>query len=399
MPVRLPAAVSCSKPAGRRASAPCAWPGSSCATSATTRYTRIDPVPDGLIVAVGPNGEGKTNLLEGDALPVSRSASPACERAASRSCATAPRPAYARGEFETRDGRVLVEVEIPTGRARASVQSQPIAGPATARSPPARCASCSSDRSISPMRHAATRLRTRSGSWTRLAVLLQPDATTLTSSYERALRQRNRLLKEHDGRGAPPELEAWDEQLIETGIGRDPRRAPRPCDAIGARTASRQFCGGCGLRPGLVRYAPERAPPRRRGGVPSPARRAPIRRASAPDVARRPAPRRSGRSRCAISVPAVRVATARRGSRRSPAGSGSRRPSKPRSGSRRCCWWTTRSARSTRRRRDRIAGHLAAPRPGQVVDHASPTKPTCRRGRTAMLGRARRHRHRAREAA
>ena len=28
-------------------------------------YTRIEPVPDGLIVAVGPNGEGKTNLLEG----------------------------------------------------------------------------------------------------------------------------------------------------------------------------------------------------------------------------------------------------------------------------------------------------------------------------------------------
>ena len=27
--------------------------------------TRIDPMPDGLIVAVGPNGEGKTNLLEG----------------------------------------------------------------------------------------------------------------------------------------------------------------------------------------------------------------------------------------------------------------------------------------------------------------------------------------------
>ena len=26
-------------------------------------HTRVDPMPDGLIVAVGPNGEGKTNLL------------------------------------------------------------------------------------------------------------------------------------------------------------------------------------------------------------------------------------------------------------------------------------------------------------------------------------------------
>ena len=28
------------------------------------RHTRVDPVPEGLVVAVGPNGEGKTNLLE-----------------------------------------------------------------------------------------------------------------------------------------------------------------------------------------------------------------------------------------------------------------------------------------------------------------------------------------------
>ena len=28
-------------------------------------HTHLDPVPDGLTVAVGPNGEGKTNLLEG----------------------------------------------------------------------------------------------------------------------------------------------------------------------------------------------------------------------------------------------------------------------------------------------------------------------------------------------
>ena len=27
--------------------------------------TKLDPISDGLIVAVGPNGEGKTNLLEG----------------------------------------------------------------------------------------------------------------------------------------------------------------------------------------------------------------------------------------------------------------------------------------------------------------------------------------------
>ena len=28
-------------------------------------HTRLDDIPDGLVVVVGPNGEGKTNLLEG----------------------------------------------------------------------------------------------------------------------------------------------------------------------------------------------------------------------------------------------------------------------------------------------------------------------------------------------
>ena len=37
------------------------------------------------------------------------------------------------------------------------------------------------------------------------------------TAYDRALRQRNRLLKDWEGRGAPPELETWDATLIEAG--------------------------------------------------------------------------------------------------------------------------------------------------------------------------------------
>jgi DNA replication and repair protein RecF len=48
-------------------------------------------------------------------------------------------------------------------------------------------------------------------------VALQPALDTLTTAYDRVLRQRNRLLKEHEGRGAPAGLEAWDEQLVDTG--------------------------------------------------------------------------------------------------------------------------------------------------------------------------------------
>jgi DNA replication and repair protein RecF len=37
------------------------------------------------------------------------------------------------------------------------------------------------------------------------------------TAYDRALRQRNRLLKEWEGRGAPKDLEAWDAELTQAG--------------------------------------------------------------------------------------------------------------------------------------------------------------------------------------
>src|SRR6266700_785591 len=74
--------------------------------------TRIDPVPDGLVVAVGPNGEGKTNLLEGMFFlfgfwsPRASVNMPLVREGAEA--------AYTRGEVMTRDAKVLVEVEIPS---------------------------------------------------------------------------------------------------------------------------------------------------------------------------------------------------------------------------------------------------------------------------------------------
>ena len=64
MPVRLPAAV----PDRRRSGAAdprCAWPGSSCGGSATTSTRSSIRCPTASSSSVGPNGEGKTNLLEG----------------------------------------------------------------------------------------------------------------------------------------------------------------------------------------------------------------------------------------------------------------------------------------------------------------------------------------------
>jgi DNA replication and repair protein RecF len=50
-----------------------------------------------------------------------------------------------------------------------------------------------------------------------VVVALRPSRDTLASSYEKVLRQRNRLLKEWEGAAAPADLDAWDAQLVETG--------------------------------------------------------------------------------------------------------------------------------------------------------------------------------------
>jgi DNA replication and repair protein RecF len=102
--------------------------------------TRLDDIPEGLVTLVGPNGEGKTNMLEGIAFlfllesPRASSFEPLVRRGALGS-------AYARGEVETGDGRVLVEVEIP---GRAEPCGEPFAG--SAADLRRRCVRCSSGR-------------------------------------------------------------------------------------------------------------------------------------------------------------------------------------------------------------------------------------------------------------
>jgi len=93
----------------------------------------------------------------------------------------------------------------------------------------------------------------RRGFMDEAVVALVPASDTLTSTYEKVVRQRNRLLKEHDGRGAPRELDTWDEQLVETGTAVIEARAA----AVGALAdaASAVFDDVAGY-PLLVRYAP-----------------------------------------------------------------------------------------------------------------------------------------------
>ena len=173
--------------------------------------THLEAIGDGLIVAVGPNGEGKTNLLEGMyflyALGSPRtSTTPPLVREGAAA-------AYARGEFETQNGRVLVEVEIPQkGASRVKVNRSPVRRKRDLR------------RQVRAVLFGPFDLPIVTGDPSKrrtfmdeAVMALWPLKESLFTAYDRALRQRNRLLKEWDRPGVPAGMEAWDEELIAAG--------------------------------------------------------------------------------------------------------------------------------------------------------------------------------------
>lgn len=173
--------------------------------------TRLEDIPEGLVVAVGPNGEGKTNLLEGIAFlfllqsPRTSSAEPVVRRGAEA--------AYARGEAETGGGRMLVEVEIPgRGANRVKLNRSAVHRKRDVR------------KQVRGVFFGPDDLVVVIGDPSRRREFMDEAIRTLwplkegvITAYDRVLRQRNRLLKEWEGRGAPTGLEAWDAELVEAG--------------------------------------------------------------------------------------------------------------------------------------------------------------------------------------
>lgn len=190
------------------------------------RETRVE-APNGLITAVGANGEGKTNLLEGIfylltlSSPRVSSDEPLVRKGAEFG--------YVRGEVQTRDGRILIEVEVRrSGANRVQVNRSPVRRKRDLRRQ-VRAAFFEPD----DIRIILGDPSRRRGFMDEALVALWPLRETTLTNYEKALRQRNRLLKDWGGSGAPSGLDAWDDQVIEEGSA-----------VIRARTAAVQALQG-----------------------------------------------------------------------------------------------------------------------------------------------------------
>jgi DNA replication and repair protein RecF len=210
--------------------------------------TRLDELGDGVHTFVGANGEGKTNLLEGIAIlfflqsPRSSSTEPLVRREARG-------PAYTRGEVESAQGRVLIEIEIPgQGANRVQVNRSPVRRRVDVRRQ-VRAAYFGPEDLVIAIGDPSKRREFMDDAIRSL----WPAKGSAMSAYDRVLRQRNRLLKEWEGRGAPKELSTWNEQLVEAGAALM-RLRDQAIDRL-APTASREYEHLAGYEL-ACRYAP-----------------------------------------------------------------------------------------------------------------------------------------------
>jgi len=174
------------------------------------RETRLD-VPEGLTTIVGPNGEGKTNLLEGMFYLLTLS-SPrvSADALLIRDGADA---AYVRGETQGREGKALIEIEIRrAGANRVQINRSPVRRKRDLRNQVRAVFFGPHDLRVVQGEPGARR------DFLDEAIrALWPTRESSLTAYERVLRQRNRLLKDHQGPGRPQGLETWNEELTRSG--------------------------------------------------------------------------------------------------------------------------------------------------------------------------------------
>jgi len=216
-------------------------------------HTELE-VPGGLVVAVGGNGEGKTNLLEAAyyllalGSPRASSDQPLVRRG------TPGGSAYVRGEVDGLEGKALIEVEIRgSGANRIQVNRSPVRRRRDVRRLVRAVFFSPGDFDIMQGQPDVRR------SFLDEAIsVLWPNREPGLAAYEKALRQRNRLLKDWEGRGAPPGLDAWDAELVRTGAALTRDRAAAALALAGRSGGEFEALTGYGLE---IRYVPSVPPP------------------------------------------------------------------------------------------------------------------------------------------
>ena len=165
----------------------------------------------GVNVLVGGNGAGKSSVLEA----IGYLATLASFRRAPEASLVRVGAATTvlRGEFAGEAGKVRVEVEVPQqGRHRVQVDGKRAAGRGEVAAHVALVAFLPDDLDLIKRGPAYRREFVDD-----LAVQLWPAAAADQQDCERALRQRNALLRREGRRADPVTLEVWDERLAALG--------------------------------------------------------------------------------------------------------------------------------------------------------------------------------------
>jgi DNA replication and repair protein RecF len=204
----------------------------------------------GLTAVAGPNARGKTNLLE--------AVSYLCSLVSPRVSSDLPlvrwgvESGFLRGQVESSRGRFLIEVEVRSGgQNKVLVNRSPVRRKRDLRRDVRAVFSGPDDLSVvqgdpsERRRFMDEAVRT-----------LWPAKDGVAGAYERALRQRNRLLKDWGGAGEPDGLEAWDAELVAHGSALTELRG-KAVELVRHR-AAQEFASVAGPEEGtlVIEYAP-----------------------------------------------------------------------------------------------------------------------------------------------
>ena len=178
------------------------------------RAAHVVPAPEGATVITGPNGTGKTSVLEAFAyLGTRRSFRGAPPEAMVR---TGAEHAIVRAEIENPDSPTLVEAEIlPAGRSRTRVNRKSVSG----RKELAAAAPCTV---FSPedLVIISGGPKGRRELLDDALALLDPEGARAADETDRVLRQRAALLRQSGGRSnddVVATLDVWDQRLADAG--------------------------------------------------------------------------------------------------------------------------------------------------------------------------------------